>query len=147
MVTDVGGDERTLRDHPAPLPPHVLERLLGEHLPKPLPLEVGVDLGVHEDADPVLVAIAGETGQLAVLADLVAIPIRVVSDLRRQAPRPGFEPGAYSLGGSRSIQLSYRGPNPHGSADARSRCGTGARPAARGRGGPRLEAPGFRPRR
>lgn len=24
-------------------------------------------------------------------------------------PRPGFEPGACSLGGSRSIQLSYRG--------------------------------------
>ena len=28
---------------------------------------------------------------------------------RRRVPRPGFEPGACSLGGSRSIQLSYRG--------------------------------------
>src|SRR6187200_2002929 len=26
-----------------------------------------------------------------------------------EAPRPGLEPGAYSLGGSRSIHLSYRG--------------------------------------
>ena len=29
--------------------------------------------------------------------------------MRPAAPRPGFEPGAYSLGGSRSIGLSYRG--------------------------------------
>ena len=32
----------------------------------------------------------------------------------RRMPRPGFEPGACSLGGSRSIQLSYRGADASG---------------------------------
>ena len=32
-----------------------------------------------------------------------------IGSLQRRMPRAGFEPAAYSLGGSRSIQLSYRG--------------------------------------
>ena len=34
---------------------------------------------------------------------------RIIRRSGQQVPRAGFEPAAYSLGGSRSIQLSYRG--------------------------------------
>ena len=41
----------------------------------------------------------------------------------RLAPRPGFEPGAYSLGGSRSIHLSYRGRAPGHRSSCTGGCG------------------------
>src|SRR5688572_6441712 len=39
-----------------------------------------------------------------------AIPAARMASASSTAPRAGFEPAAYSLGGSRSIRLSYRGP-------------------------------------
>jgi len=73
----------------------------------------------HCDSRPSTTVAVGGGRQIVVIRpqklDLDQLALTSARSVTR-APRAGFEPAAYSLGGSRSIRLSYRGHDPTGYA-------------------------------
>src|SRR6185312_11552108 len=75
---DEGGRERAQRHHGLPVRSEVVQRAPHQPAPEPLALEPRLDLGVDEDDDAGLAAVADHAAELTLDPDLVAQLGRIV---------------------------------------------------------------------